>query len=109
MADTDTPTTTSPAGAADPTAAAPSALTVRQRRILQLQSEIGELETALHAVLTTGKSYTLSNSHSVTKADAVDIREQLSALRTELAGLLQLAGSFTPLTLVPTKFPRGIY
>ena len=83
--------------------------TVRQRRIMQLQAEIGELETALHTVLTTGKSYTLSNSHAVTRADATSIREQLSALRTELTGLLHLSGTFTPLTLVPTKFPRGIY
>lgn len=87
-------------------AAAP--LTVRQRRIKQLEHEIGELETALHTVLTTGKSYTLSNSHAVTRSDASSIREQLSALRTELAGLLRMGGTFTPLTLVPTKFPRGI-
>lgn len=84
-------------------------MTVRERRIKQIQSEIGELEEALHTVLTTGKSYTLSNSHAVTRADVSSIREQLTALRTELTGLLHTPGAFTPLTLVPTKFPRGIY
>ena len=85
-----------------------STMTVRQRRIMQLQTSIGELEAALHEVLTTGKSYTLSNSHAVTRADASSIREQLSAMRTELAGLLHVNGTFSPLTLVPTKFPRGL-
>lgn len=85
-----------------------STMTVRQRRIQQLQSSIAELETALQTVLTTGKSYSLSNSHSVTRADASSIREQLTAMRTELTGLLHTYGTFSPLTMVPTKFPRGI-
>ena len=85
-----------------------STMTVRQRRIMQLQAEITDLEAALHEVLTTGKSYTLSNSHAVTRADAAWIREELTAMRTELSGLLHTAGTFRPLTLVPTKFPRGI-
>lgn len=79
------------------------ATTYRGRRIQQLQQEIAELETAVTTVLTTGKSYTLSNSHAVTRADVADIQSELAALRSELASLLRGA-SFSPVRLEPTKF-----
>ena len=74
----------------------------RGRRILQLQLQIAELQDAVHTVLTTGKSYTLSNSHAVTRADVADIQAELAALRSELAALLS-GSSFQPMRLEPTK------
>ena len=79
------------------------ATTYRGRRILQLQLQIAELQDAVHTVLTTGKSYTLSNSHMVTRADVADIQAELAALRSELAALLS-ESSFQPMRLEPTKF-----
>ena len=79
------------------------ATTYRGMRIQQLQAEIGELETALHTVLTTGKSYTLSNSHAVTRADVADIQSQLAAKKSELAAILTRR-TFHPLRHEPTKF-----
>ena len=83
------------------TAATPQ--TVRGRRIAALQLQIAELQDAVHTVLTTGKSYTLSNSHAVTRADVADIQAELAALRAELAALFS-GSSFHPLRLEPTKF-----
>ena len=80
-----------------------STMTVRQRRIMQLQAEITDLEAALHEVLTTGKSYTLSNSHAVTRADVSDIESQLAAKKQELACLLYNR-PFNPMRHMPTKF-----
>ena len=79
------------------------ATTYRGRRIQQLQAQITELEQAVNTVLTTGKSYTLSNSHAVTRADIDDIESELAALRSELASLLRGA-NFSPMRLEPTKF-----
>ena len=83
------------------TAATPQ--TVRGRRIAQLQLQIAELQDAVHTVLTTGKSYTLSNSHAVTRADVADIQAELAALRAELSTLLY-GSNYHPLRLEPTKF-----
>ena len=79
------------------------ATTYRGMRIQQLQAEIAELEQAVTSVLTTGKSYTLSNSHAVTRADVADIQSQLAAKKSELAALLTRS-PFQPLRHVPTKF-----
>jgi hypothetical protein len=79
------------------------ATTYRGQRIQQLQQQIAELEAAKSAVLTTGKSYTLSNSHAVTRADIADIQSELAALRTELAALLR-GSVYQPMRLEPTKF-----
>jgi len=79
------------------------ATTYRGRRIQQLRAQIAELEQAVSAVLTTGKSYTLSNSHAVTRADIADIQSQLAALKQELASLLT-SGGYHPMRLEPTKF-----
>ena len=79
------------------------ATTSRGRRIQQLQQEISELERAVAVVLTTGKSYTLSNSHSVTRADIADIQSELAAKKQELAGLLSHIAYF-PLRRIATKF-----
>lgn len=99
--------TTTSASAAEPTHAGPisvtGATTYRGRRIQQLQQEINELETAVHTVLTTGKSYTLSNSHAVTRADVSDIESQLAAKKQELACLLYNR-PFNPMRHMPTKF-----
>ena len=92
---------TSSASVAEQTTTGPT--TVRGRRILQLQLQIAELQDADHTVLTTGKSYTLSNSHAVTQADVADIQAELAALRSELAALLS-GSSFQPMRLEPTKF-----
>ena len=89
MADTDIPIT--------------GATTYRGRRIQELQSQIHDLTEAVHTVLTTGKSYTLSNSHAVTRADVADIQSELAALKAELAALLGRT-SYNPLRLEPTKF-----
>lgn len=83
------------------TAATPQ--TVRGRRIAALQLQIAELQDAVHTVLTTGQSYSLSNSHAVTSADVADIQAELAALRAELAALLS-NHTFHPLRHVPTKF-----
>lgn len=100
MADTTTPS----ASAAEPTSAgATSPTTYRGMRIRQLQAEISELEAAVTTVLTTGKSYTLSNSHAVTRADVADIESQLAAKKRELAALLNRS-QFIPLRHEPTKF-----
>lgn len=93
MSDTDTTTPVTITGAT----------TYRGKRIQQLQAEITELEQAVSAVLTTGKSYTLSNSHSVTRADIADIQSQVAALKQELAALLS-SGGYHPMRLEPTKF-----
>ena len=77
--------------------------TYRGRRIQELQAQISELSTAVHTVLTTGKSYTLSNSHAVTRADVADIQSELAALKSELAALL-CRRQYEPLRHVPTKF-----
>jgi hypothetical protein len=72
-------------------------------RIRQLQQEISELTQAVQTVLTTGKSYTLSNSHAVTRADVADIQSELAAKKQELAALLTRR-TFQPLRHEPTKF-----
>ena len=92
------------AGASDPTSAgASSPATYRGMRIRQLQQEISELSAAVTSVLTTGISYTLSNSHSVTRANVSDIQSQLQAKKSELAALLSHR-QFHPLRMEPTKF-----
>lgn len=100
--------TTSPsASGATPTIAGPitvtGATTYRGQRIQKIQQQIAELEAAKSAVLTTGKSYTLSNSHAVTRADIADIESELSAKKSQLAALLS-GRQFQPLRHVPTKF-----
>ena len=102
MSDPDT--TISSAGAAEPTSAvqAPPA-TYRGRRIQQLEQERDDLRAALHTVLTTGKSYTLSNSHAVTRADVADLESRLSAVNQELADLM-VRTPYRPLRREPTKF-----
>ena len=79
------------------------ATTYRGQRIQQLQQQISELEQAKSVVLTTGKSYTLSNSHAVTRADIDAIQSELAALKTELAALLR-GSVYQPMRLEPTKF-----
>lgn len=79
------------------------ATTYRGQRIQKIQQQIAELEQAVSAVLTSGKSYTLSNSHAVTRADVADIQSELAALRSELAALLR-GHVFQPMRLEPTKF-----
>lgn len=79
------------------------ATTYRGQRIQQLQAEISELEQAKTAVLTTGKSYTLSNSHAVTRADIADIESEISAKKSQLAALLTRR-PYQPLRREPTKF-----
>lgn len=79
------------------------ATTYRGRRIQELMQQIAELQDAVHTVLTTGKSYQLSNSHSVTSADVADIQSELAALRSELAALLT-GSNYHPMRLEPTKF-----
>ena len=97
-------TTTSSAGAAEPTSAgATTPTTYRGMRIRQLQAEIADLQTAVTKVLTTGKSYTLSNSHAVTRADVADIQSELAAKKQELSALLT-RGQYQPIRLEPTKF-----
>ena len=87
----------------DTPVAVTGATTYIGRRIRQLETEIAELRTAVHEVLTTGKSYTLSNSHAVTRADVADIQEQLASKKAELSSLLS-GHSFCPLRREPTKF-----
>ena len=96
--------TTPSASAAEPTSAvqAPPA-TYRGTRIRQLEQERDDLREALHIVLTTGKSYTLSNSHAVTRADVADLQSRLSAVNQELAGLMKRT-AYQPLRREPTKF-----
>ena len=79
------------------------ATTYRGLRIRQLQAEIAELEEAAATVLTTGKSYTLSNSHAVTRADVADIQSELAAKKSQLAAILG-RHQFQPLRHEPTKF-----
>lgn len=79
------------------------ATTYRGRRIAQLQQDIAELREAEQTVLTTGKSYTLSNSHAVTRADIADIEQALAAKTSELAALLSHR-PYHPLRREPTKF-----
>lgn len=79
------------------------ATTYRGRRIQQLQEQIAKLETAVSTILTTGKSYSLSNSHAVTRADVSDIESQLAAKKQELASLLTNR-PFQPMRHMPTKF-----
>lgn len=99
--------TTPSASEAEQTATTPLAVTgattYRGRRIQQLEQERDDLRAALHAVLTEGKSYTLSNSHSVTSADAADIESRLAAVNQELAELM-LRKPFSTLRREPTKF-----
>lgn len=87
----------------DTTVSVTGATTYRGQRIQQLEQQIAELEQAKNDVLTTGKSYTLSNSHTVTAADIADIQSELAALRTELAALLR-GSVYQPMRLEPTKF-----
>ena len=87
----------------DTPVAVTGATTYIGRRIRQLETEIAELRTAVHEVLTTGKSYTLSNSHAVTRADVADIQSQLASKKSELCALLS-GHSFCPLRREPTKF-----
>lgn len=92
------------ASAAEPTSAVQAQpATYRGRRIQQLQAEISELSAAVMTVLTTGKSYTLSNSHAVTSADVADIQAELAAKKQELASILS-GRDFSPLRMQPTKF-----
>ena len=93
------------ASEAEQTAAAPPAVatTYRGRRIQQLEQERDDLRAALHTVLTTGKSYTLSNSHAVTRADVADLESRLSAVNQELADLMT-RNPYQPVRRVPTKF-----
>lgn len=79
------------------------ATTYRGKRIQQLEQERDDLREALHTVLTTGKSYTLSNSHAVTRADVADLESRLSAVNRELADLM-MRRPFEPLRRVSTKF-----
>ena len=79
------------------------ATTYRGRRIRQLEQERDDLREALHTVLTTGKSYTLSNSHAVTRADVADLESRLSAVNQELAELM-MRKPFSTLRREPTKF-----
>lgn len=79
------------------------ATTYRGNRIRQLERERDELRVAIHEVLTTGKSYTLSNSHTVTAADVADMQSRLSAVNQELANLMTRR-PYTPLRREPTKF-----
>lgn len=96
--------TTLSASAAEPTSAgATSPTTYRGTRIRQLEQERDDLREALHTVLTTGKSYTLSNSHSVTRADVADLQSRLSAVNQELASLM-MRTAYQPLRREPTKF-----
>lgn len=92
---------TTSASVAEQTTTGPT--TVRGRRIQELTQKIAELQDAVHTVLTTGKSYTLSNSHAVTSADVADIQAELAALRQELAALLT-GSNYHPMRLEPTKF-----
>ena len=87
----------------DTPVAVTGATTYRGRRIQQLQEQIAELETAITTVLTTGKSYSLSNSHAVTRADVSEIQSELAAKKQELASLLTNR-PFQPLRHIPTKF-----
>ena len=87
----------------DTPVAVTGATTYRGRRIQQLQEQIAELETAVSTVLTTGKSYTLSNSHAVTRADVSEIQSELAAKKQELASLLTNR-PFQPMRHMPTKF-----
>ena len=87
----------------DSTVTVTGATTYRGRRIQELTQQIAELQDAVHTVLTTGKSYTLSNSHAVTSADVADIQAELAALRSELAALLT-GSNYHPMRLEPTKF-----
>ena len=87
----------------DTPVAVTGATTYRGRRIQQLQEQIAELETAVSTVLTTGKSYSLSNSHAVTRADVSEIQSELAAKKQELASLLTNR-PFQPLRHIPTKF-----
>ena len=79
------------------------ATTYRGKRIQQLEQERDDLREALHTVLTTGKSYTLSNSHAVTRADVADLESRLSAVNRELADLM-MRRPLEPLRRVSTKF-----
>ena len=96
---------TTSASAAEPTAQvqAQPAATYRGRRIRQLEQERDDLREALHTVLTTGKSYTLSNSHAVARADVADLESRLSAVNQELAELM-MRKPFSTLRREPTKF-----
>lgn len=100
-------TTPSSASAAEQTVSgvpAPLApTTYRGTRIRELEAERDDLRKALHTVLTTGKSYTLSNSHAVTRADSAWIEARLSAVNAELADLM-LRRPYTGLRREPTKF-----
>ena len=87
----------------DTPVAVTGATTYRGRRIQQLQEQIAELETAVTTVLTTGKSYSLSNSHAVTRADVSEIQSELAAKKQELASLLTNR-PFQPMRHMPTKF-----
>ena len=77
--------------------------TYRGTRIRQLEQERDDLREALHTVLTTGKSYTLSNSHAVTRADVADLQSRLSAVNQELRDLMTRI-PYQPLRREPTKF-----
>ena len=87
----------------DTPVAVTGATTYRGRRIRQLEQERDDLREALHTVLTTGKSYTLSNSHAVTRADVADLESRLSAVNQELAELM-MRKPFRTLRREPTKF-----
>ena len=95
------PDNTTPAASAS--VAVTGATTYRGQRIQYIQRRITELERAAYTVLTTCRSYTLSNSHAVTRADIADIQSELAALKSELAALLR-GSAFQPMRLEPTKF-----
>jgi len=102
----DDTTTPSASGAADNGSTGvilSGATTYRGTRIQQLEQERDDLRAALHTVLTTGKSYTLSNSHAVTRADVADLESRLAAVNQELADLMTRR-PYQPLRRVPTKF-----
>ena len=100
---------TTSASEAEQTATTPLAVvisgatTYRGRRIQQLEQERDDLREALRTVLTTGKSYTLSNSHAVTRADVADLESRLSAVNQELADLM-MCRPYQGLRREPTKF-----
>ncbi len=104
MPDSTDNTSTPSANAAEQTAQVQNPpATYRDTRIRQLEQERDDLREAIHTVLTSGKSYTLSNSHSVTRADVADLQSRLSAVNQELRDLM-VRRPYQPLRRESTKF-----